>query len=179
MEDKLLILRCRQGSRDALRQIYEKYRDHLLILAIALLNDNSSAEDVLHDVFVRFVEDLPGFRLTGSLKGYLSTCVANRARNRIRSRKMNPVNLDTNDPIPSKSSSPLRTVVCSEELVLLSRALAQLPEDQREVIVLHMHGDMRFKEIARTENIPVNTVKSRYRYGMDKLRVLLNGQVKK
>jgi len=84
VEDKLLVLRCKRGSSQALRRVYEKYRDDVLILAVALLKDTSAAEDVLHDVFVSFVQRLEKFgltELTGSLKTYLATCVANRARN--------------------------------------------------------------------------------------------------
>ncbi len=50
MEDKLLVFRCKQGSRDALRRIYEKYRDYLLILAVALSHDVNLGEDAIHDV---------------------------------------------------------------------------------------------------------------------------------
>jgi len=81
IEDKLLVLRCKKGSSDALRRVYQKYKDDLLVVAMAVLNDNAAAEDVLHDVFEAFVRSLGQFRLTGSLKGYLTTCVANRARN--------------------------------------------------------------------------------------------------
>ena len=69
MLDRLLVTRCKQGSRDALRRIYEKYRDSLLILAIALSHDVSLAEDVVHDVFVAFARNSASFELTGdSLK---------------------------------------------------------------------------------------------------------------
>ncbi len=81
MEDKLLVLRCRRGSREALTRIYEKYKADLLLLALGLLNDKTAAEDVVHDVFLSFVRHLDTFRLTGSLKGYLLTCTANHARN--------------------------------------------------------------------------------------------------
>ncbi|MBN2588715.1 MAG: hypothetical protein JXA96_02545, partial [Sedimentisphaerales bacterium] len=81
MEDKQLVKKCKRGSKDALRRIYEKYKDYLLILAVGLVNNSSIAEDVVHDVFTNFVRDIEKFRLTGTLKGYLGVCVANRARN--------------------------------------------------------------------------------------------------
>lgn len=56
MEDRLLVFKCKQGSRDALRRIYEKYRDYLLILAVGLSADKSLAEDAVHDTFVTFAE---------------------------------------------------------------------------------------------------------------------------
>jgi hypothetical protein len=68
MEDRLLVWRCKRGSAGAMAQIYRKYRKDLLILAVALLNDKAVAEDIVQDVFVRFVEGLPAFRLTGHLR---------------------------------------------------------------------------------------------------------------
>ena len=94
MEDRLLVFRCKQGSRPALRRIYEKYRDYLLILAVALCHDVNTAEDVVHDTFVSFAEKLERFTLTGSLKAYLATCVANRVRDLMRSRQNKAISLD-------------------------------------------------------------------------------------
>ena len=65
MVDRLLVAKCRQGSKEALRQIYEKYRDDLLILAIALSGDVYLAEDAVHDVFVAFAQNVRSFTLTG------------------------------------------------------------------------------------------------------------------
>ena len=80
IEDRVLVWRFNRGDLAALCRIYEKYRDGLLKVAAALLNDRSGVEDVLHDVFVDFAQTTGRFRLQGSLKGYLSICVANRAR---------------------------------------------------------------------------------------------------
>lgn len=56
LEDRLLILKFNRGDLGALRGVYEKYKDDLVTLAAALLTDVSSAEDVVHDVFVSFIE---------------------------------------------------------------------------------------------------------------------------
>ncbi|MHC4331907.1 MAG: RNA polymerase sigma factor [Planctomycetota bacterium] len=65
LEDRLLIWKFRNGSKDAFRAIYEKYADDLLTLAGNLLNNKVGAEDVVQDVFVTFVESIDRFRLTG------------------------------------------------------------------------------------------------------------------
>ncbi len=174
MEDKLLVLRCKRGSREALTRIYQKYKADLLLLAMALLNDRSAAEDVVHDVFMSFVNSLDAFRLTGSLKGFLLTCVANHARNwnkaeRRRQRLAGPPDED--------GSEPLDTLVCNEQLARLSGALAELPIEQRQIIMLRLQGALTFQAIAGAQGIPADTVKSRYRYGLEKLRFLLNGKV--
>lgn len=102
LEDKILIFRFNRGSREALRRIYIKYKNDLLGLAVALLNDVSSAEDVVHDVFVSFSQSVGTFNLTGSLKSYLSTCVANRARDRNRKKYQSDSTLETAEKISSK-----------------------------------------------------------------------------
>jgi RNA polymerase sigma-70 factor (ECF subfamily) len=67
----------------------------------------------------------------------------------------------------------------SEELDRLNNAMAQVPYPQREAVVLHVQGGMKFRAIAKTQNVSVNTAQSRYRYGLDKLRSLLNSEVEK
>ena len=172
MEDRLLVLRCKRGCGKSLTRIYEKYRRDMLFLAVALLNDASAAEDVVHDVFVGFVEGIPGFRLTGQLKGYLLTCVANRARNRnvSESRSLRSNGAQT-------AESPDVRVQLDEQVVRVERALAELPYEQREVLALRVYGDMRFREIARELQVSINTVQGRYRYAMQKLRGLLDDEV--
>jgi len=183
MEDTLLVFRCKRGSRNALARVYEKYRKDLLILAIALLDDTSSAEDVVHDVFLCFVQTVKKFKLTGSLKGYLLTCVANRARNRNKAKSAFGGPILTNSGLPAApgdgQDEPSDSIVCTEELQQLRQAMAQLPYEQREVILLHLHSGMTFRTIARQQGISANTIKSRYRYGLDKLRLILDGEVKK
>ena len=78
---KLLIWRFKRGHEDAPCRIYEKYKDYLLSLASALLNDVSAAEDIVHSVFVSFAEGVSNFELNGSLKSYLGICVANLVHN--------------------------------------------------------------------------------------------------
>ena len=179
MEDKLLILECKNGSKEALCGIYEKYKDYLLILALALLNDKSSVEDVLHDVFVSFAQGIDDFKLNGSLRAYLAVCIVNRARNRNRLKQQQTVRLDKAEILSSGAVEPSRSIICNEELKQLSDAMSQLSYQQREVIMLHLQGGITFEKIADLEDISVNTIKSRYRYGVEKLRSVLNREVRK
>jgi RNA polymerase sigma-70 factor, ECF subfamily len=179
IEDKILIWRFNRDDRETVRRIYEKYKHELLALAVALLRNPAAAEDVVHDVFVSFLK-LERFNLTGSLKGYLSTCVANAARNVIRANsRHNEGSLDNAQPIESKTNSPDYEAIFGEEKRFLSRAIWELPYEQREVVLLHVHGGMKFAAIAESQNVPINTVLGRYRYGMEKLRSALNGEVQR
>jgi RNA polymerase sigma-70 factor (ECF subfamily) len=179
LEDKLLIWKFNRGNRNVLRGIYEKYKDDLVTLAAALLNDVSSAEDVVHEVFVSFIESSRKFRLTGTLKGYLATCVANNARNKNKaSQRRNNIALDQASPAVADSNSPEFHAMFGEELRQLSWALGRLPYEQREVLLLHTYNGMKFKAIARQQSVSINTVQGRYRYALDKLRSMLNGEIK-
>ena len=178
MEDKLLVLRCKRGSTDALGRIYEKYKTDMLVLAMALLNNTSAAEDTVHDVFLSFVQTIEKFRLTGSLKGYLLTCVANRARNVNKAKHQQSVTSNPAEPVSSDLDEPSRSIVCNEQLQQLSSAMAQLPYDQREVIMLHFQAGMAFRTMGKSLGISANTAKSRYRYGLDKLRSIFDNEAK-
>ncbi|MCP4257621.1 MAG: sigma-70 family RNA polymerase sigma factor [Planctomycetes bacterium] len=180
LEDKLLIWKFKCGSSDALCSIYQKYKKDLLKLAAILLNDVSDAEDIVHDVFVSFAQSAERLKLRGNLKSYLLTCTANRARNWNRSKQQRQTaGLDKADTIVSDSKRPEELIICSEELRRWSDVMGQLPYEQREVVILHLRAGMRFRQIARLQDISVNTIKGRYRYGLEKLRTILNGEMEK
>jgi RNA polymerase sigma-70 factor (ECF subfamily) len=179
MQDKLLIWRFKCGSSDALCRIYEKYEDYMLTLAVSLLNDISSAEDVVHDVFVSFAQSPEKLKLNGNLKGYLTTCVANLARDRIRAKHRQATGLDKAESVNSDLNDPFHSLIGDEQLQRLSYAMAQLPYEQREIITLHLKGGMTFKSIAKSQNLSINTIQSRYRYGLNKLRSLLDSEMEK
>ena len=180
LKDRLLIRKLKQGSKDAFCRIYEKYESDLLTLAVNILGDPNAAEDVVQDVFILFVQSVGNFHLTGSLKAYLAKCVANKCRDRIRRiQRHKESTIDKAEQTVSNTDGPVQLVIHSEELHHISRALMELPYEQRETIMLRLHGGLKFKAIAESQNVSIKTVQSRYQYGLIKLRSILNGQVQK
>jgi RNA polymerase sigma factor (sigma-70 family) len=177
LEDKVLLWKFKRGSSEALEKIYGKYETYLVTVATALLNNTHAAEDVLHDFFVSFVKSAETIKLNGNLKAYMAVCVANLARNKLKRRILEPGALDDDVSIESFDFQPELLAMQQEETVMLNRALSQLPYEQREVITLHLQGNMKFTQIAKLRSTSVNTIRSRYRYGLDKLRSLLNSEV--
>lgn len=177
MEDKLLILRFKCGSTEAMCRIYRKYEGIMLTVAAGLLGNVDAAQDAVHDVFVTFAQSPQRLRLTGSLRSYLTTCVANLARDRLRAARRRAPDASDVEPQADERMIPLSQAIHEEELRRLADALAVLPYEQREVIVLHLQGDQTFRAIAAMQGESINTVQSRYRYGIDKLRSILNGEV--
>jgi len=179
LEDKLLIWKFKGGSSEALSRIYRKYGDYLLALAAALLQDVNTAEDVVHDVFCKFIKSRENLKLAGSLKGFLATCVVNLARDKLRARKLQPCDLNEAAATALDTNEPDHDAIFGEQARDLNRAMAKLAYEQREVILLHLRGGMKFREIAGVQGISINTAKSRYRYGLQKLRPLLTDEEKK
>lgn len=179
IEDKLLVWKFKHGSNDALCRIYEKYKDNLLRLASGLLNDRTAAEDIVHDCFVSFAKSADRLNLRGNLKSYLSTCVVNRVRSWHSSRRRHKTtNLDRAEAVISDIKRPEQWIIENEKLKRLNNAFSQLPYEQREAISLHLQGGMKFKEIARSQDVPTSTIQSRYRYGLDRLRSILDSEAK-
>jgi RNA polymerase sigma factor (sigma-70 family) len=146
-------------------EIEALYRQHaaaLLLFASSISRDRGHAQDAVHQVFLKTIEN-------GSLshainkKAYLFACVRNTVRNDAKVQDRN-VSLE----IDSAWFSPPDRDYAGEQN--LRRALGDLPDDQREVIVLHVWGELTFSEIAELLDIRSNTAASRYRYALAKLR---------
>jgi len=134
----------------------------------------------VQDVFVNFAQSAEEISLSGNLKSYFSACVANRIRNRRRDEQRHRLaSIEDADCAISDLKRPEQWAILSEQLKMLSNAMAQIPDEQREVIALYMQGEMTFGQIAKIQNVSVNTIQGRYRYGIDKLRTLLDSEVEK
>lgn len=180
LEDRRLLKRLKRGDRDALRLIYEKYEGDLLTLAGNLLRDPGTAQDVVQDVFLGLVRSAPRLRLRRTLRAYLATAVANRARDHCRRQARERfVPLDDAGPVPAGSDGPVQMVIRSDEMQRLRAAVEELPYEQREVLMLRVHAGLKFREIAEHQGVSLKTAISRHQYGLDKLRSMLNGEVSK
>jgi RNA polymerase sigma-70 factor (ECF subfamily) len=150
---------------DQVRRLYEIHGRALFAYACAFVRDPSDAEDVVQEVFLRLLRGVA----TGSLSpGYLFRAVRNGALNDIR-RRSREVDLDGGVQWLESSSDS------SETALALQSALRVLPEEQREVVVLRVWGQLTFDEIAGVMDISPNTAASRYRYGLMKLKEVWHG----
>ena len=171
-EDKHLLKLLRQGDSSALHRLYEKYRTDLFTVALSLVHDVHTAEDCLQDVFARLAEGAADMEIRRNLKGYLVSSVANRARDRLR-RTTKSLDRTVSIGCSASAADPVKVLIDREESARLFNMLMKLPYDQREVFVLHVQGEMKFREIAELQNVSIKTVQSRYHYGIEKLQALL------
>jgi RNA polymerase sigma-70 factor (ECF subfamily) len=168
--DARLLGAVARGDRSALARIYGELKDDLVSAAYHLTGDAAAAEDVLQDVFVRLARKAGEIRLREGLRPYLVTSCLNRARDVLRRRARDPAREGALDATPSEAEGPEAAAARRDEARAVRRALAALPEEQREVVVLRAYGRLKFREIASALAISINTAQSRHRYALAALR---------
>ena len=157
-----------QATRNDAAEIelsYRRYGSALLLFAAALTGERSRAQDAVHQVFLKLMEGR-GLRNALDAKAYLFTCVRNAVLDDRKARQRD-VALH---PEGAWFDPPHRDFAGE---LNLRRALWELPEDQREVTILHIWGELTFAQIAEVLSISANTAASRYRYALAKLREAL------
>ena len=168
--DNVLRLALSGNDPAAVQLIWDRYANDLLAYLEAVLCSLHDAEDVLQTVFVRIVRKRHRLAKARYLDAYVYRIARNEAVRFISRRRKNKsaVPLDQSwlvIPESSRESSDLAE--------RLQKALARLPQPQREVIVMKIYRRKTFLEISQLLELSQNTVASRYRYGMEKLRILL------
>jgi len=178
LDERLVVWKLKRGDGESLRQIYVRYKDQLLLIGTFLLNDAGTAEEILHDVFVSLGKNAGQFHLYGSLKNYLIGCVLEEVRGKFREKMYKVVGLDSTGPMLSGPEGGQERLMESEESEVVAEALAEVGEQQRNAIILHLLGWMSFSEIGRMQNVSASTVEGRYHYGLDALRKALDAKMK-
>lgn len=149
-----------------LETLYDEYAHMLFRYAVTLLGNQDDAEDAVQEVFTRIAQQINHVRRVENPKSYLFTATRNAAFSLLRSRQRRAM-------LTEAISADLLTSPCVEsnpESLLVCQIFAELPVDQREVLVLKVFEEMTFKQIADVVGSSLNTVASRYRYAIEKLR---------
>lgn len=139
--------------------------------ARALVGDRAGADDLVQDTLERAWAKLHLYRRGTDLRAWLFTVMHNVHVNRVRATRTTDV---LQDEMPELAQNGAQ----ADALLLrdLDRAIAQLPADQRAVLLLVTLEEMSYEEVARTLGIPIGTVMSRLSRAREKLRALMSGQ---
>ena len=157
-----------------IEEILNSMGDKLYNYLTIKLSSPLDAEDVLQEVFCRLVRYRVRFRFIRNPSAYVFRVARNEAIRFLKKRTRNP---ETHRSV-EEFSKVIQDNLTGLDNIALNRAaeaLAQIPEDQREVIILRFFEELSFKEISSVCGVSLNTAASRYRYGMQKLRILLEG----
>jgi len=157
-----------------LAALYREHRLGLLRMAVLLVDDRATAEDVVQDAFVSFQRSLDRLRSPEAALAYLRVCVANAARAAIRRRQVARRHLHRSTVVTDEPPADTELMLAAEHQEVL-RALRRLPDRQREVLILRYWSDLSEAQIAETLGISTGTVKSTASRGMRRLAVVLKG----
>lgn len=158
--------------QDIIAQVMEAEKKNLFRYACCYLGDIEEAKDLLQDLFLNLCHTPGIVEKTKDLKSYIFRCIYNNCNSLMQhKRKINFQSLELREVAEIADSQPQ---TFEEEYILINRLLNAIPQEQSEVIRLHIHGEKTFREISNILGLPGASVKSRYRYGIEKLRRMID-----
>lgn len=166
---------ARRGDTVAFDDLVIRYQDRVFNMSYRMLGNREDAMDVSQEVFVTVFRSIGRFQERARFGTWLYRIIVNRCRDELRRRvsvkHTRPASLSAGDVEPTArvGAGPVEQASARELQVLLERAIAELPEDVREVMVLRDTEDLAYEEIAAIVDVPVGTVRSR----LNRARTLL------
>lgn len=165
------------GRTEALEEIYDRYSRPVYSLVLGLLREPAIAEEVTQEVFLRVWMRSSSFKpLSGKAKTWILSIAHHRAIDRLRQQrhrqKESPLEdfLEGEWQMGTEAGVVEQTAILQEESVKIQEAMKELPEEQRQVLMLGYFRGFTQAEISKGLNVPLGTVKTRMRLGIQKLR---------
>jgi RNA polymerase sigma-70 factor, ECF subfamily len=175
LDDRDLAARHRYGDPRAFEEVYARFSRLVFQIALRMSADPALAEDLSQEIFLRIFRHLEKFKGRSSLKTWVYRVSINCCRSRLgrrsrRGRAWVDVEEETLERMPATAEGPEARVARREAAATLARALAQLPLQFREAVVLRDISDLSYEEIAAVLDVRIGTVRSRIARGRDRLR---------
>ncbi|MBD0296216.1 MAG: sigma-70 family RNA polymerase sigma factor [Bacteroidota bacterium] len=180
LADHELIQSFVAGNTNALEVLVLRYKDKLYTSILFLVKDKYLAEDIFQDVFIKIIDTVRSGRYTdeGKFLPWAMRIAHNLCVDHFRKVKRTPTVKNSEDQdifevLNFTEESPEDKLIKKQSHSRVKDMLDQLPEDQREVIILRHYADMSFKEIAAVTDCSINTALGRMRYGLINLRKMM------
>lgn len=175
-----LMKRIKARDEEALSELYDLYNRLLFGMIISIVKKREEAEDVLQEVFIKIWDNAHTFNEDrGNVYSWIVTLTRNKSIDHIRSKRYKTQQKATRDVaapefiLEGEFFDPLETTIFSDRAELVRKALAEIPENQSEVLKIAYYRGMTQSEISDHLEIPLGTVKTRMRQGMIKLKDIL------
>ncbi len=182
--DEDLMLRCQEGDDLAFDELFTRYEAPTLALLCRLVGDRASAESLAQEAFLRIFRDADSYEHPRRFSTWFFTIVRNLAKNELRYRQRHPAHSleegpsdrrETDRPalideVRAATRTPLSSIVSKEVLDRVHQAIAELPEAEREALILHRFSNLKYREIAEIVGTRLGTVRSRLHSALNRLR---------
>ena len=175
MEESKLVKRAQKGDRDAMEALIGGY--YPLVFAYFYKNTGRyhQSKDLTQEVFIKMISGLSGYRPRAAFKSWLFAIASNHLKNHYRSASRRPEPAEFSEALQEVLPADSREISRAELRQDIRAALEKLPPEQREAVVLRFYHDFTPREIAEITGVKEATIKSRIRYGLDKLKKELEG----
>jgi RNA polymerase sigma-70 factor (ECF subfamily) len=184
MQPDSLVARARGGDAHAQGKLVQLWHKRIYNFAYKFFFDHDSAMEVAQRTFISMHRNLPALQDGARFHSWLYTIAVNCCREELRRQKASRAaplgRLPTHEeqrygqaPSAHRHENPERAFRQTELSDLLQQCLLELPDEQREVVIMKEYEGLKFREIAETLNVSENTVKSRMYYALDALRKML------
>ena len=156
LNEEQLVNELRLGNREAFGEIYAHYRDGLFNYCNSLVKDNSRADDLVHETFLKVWSTIQTLKHTSSFRSWIFSIARNQALLFLRDRK--PFE-KLSDEIPLTDDDALDLMISSEASAALGNLLDQLRPAYRELIALRVYEELSYVEIASVTGISVSAIR--------------------
>ena len=174
IEDYILIRRIQNGDPEAFETLVRKHYQNIYQFCVRRCNgDTALAADLTQDTFLKLIEHIQQYRLTGKFINFLLTIAVNTCNNHFKKKSPDIVDMDTLSAVPSNLNIS-EEVLRQENAKIIQQAIDRLPDMQKEVVILRFYHDRKLKEIAAITGVSLPTAKSRLKQGLDKLKRYLD-----
>ncbi|UWX03464.1 RNA polymerase sigma factor [Pseudoxanthomonas sp. NC8] len=175
--DETLMLAWMAGDPAAFNTLYDRHRGPLYRFLLGQVRDRPLAEELYRDVWQRVIAARAGWKPEAAFRTWLYRIAHNRLNDHWRSQRHRPpapVDAELRTAALADPDDPERRAGDDETRQHLQQALDELPDEQREAVLLRLQQELSLDEIGRITGVGRETVKSRLRYALDKLRARLN-----
>lgn len=168
-EDRKFIEEVLAGEAEAYAQIVKKYQRPIYFLALRMLRNPENADEITQKTFLKAYRALSGFQFKSSLKTWLSAIALNLCRTELMRPRRETVELQENIA-DSEFEGQAEREEAQHRKEILRRGLEELPQRQKEVVILRIYQELPFKEIAAALESTESAVKVNFHHAMKSLR---------
>lgn len=180
LTDAQLVSSYLDGSEYALEQLINRHQLQIFNFINSKINERNTSEDLFQDTFIKVIRTLKSgaYNEEGKFLPWVMRIAHNLVIDHFRKSNRIPTvgnkeDFDIFQFISDKSPNAESTLVQEQVLKDLQKLIQELPEDQKEVLIMRLYRDMSFKEIAENTNVSINTALGRMRYAIINLRKLI------
>lgn len=173
IEDFQLIRQIQKGDKEAFDILVRKHYQNIYSYCVRRTGNQVVAADLTQDIFLKLVKSIYDYRFSGKFINFLFTIAVNTCNDYYRKPRQAYENIDDLQKGDDKPA-PIENIIRNEQAMFIKSKIDELPDIQKDAIILYYYHDMKAKDIAKITGANLSTVKSRLKQGKDKLKKLFN-----